>query len=499
MSLLKYQKPHVNKMIRSLHNYNIAIDASDTGTGKTYCALSIAKKLNLKPLIICPKTVLTNWKRVASELDIQPLIITNYDVIVSKMSKEKQEALLKTVDNKSHLYYCYKKYVKIEDMEENEEDSFEDIIFRSIESKKTENKQKSEKTDVQTDVYVCETFEWKIPNNTLIIFDEVHRCKSDKSLHYKLLTSIKNYLTSNIKCLLLSATIADKPRSFKSIAYLLDWVANPKSFNVWLRAATARTGETQTKIINRLLFRKYGSRIKITELGDLFPQNSIQPECYDMDNAVEIEKEYENIKTFIEELREKKSKSNNILSQIIRSRQIIELLKIPSFCELINNHLENNFSVVIFVNFTETLNRLATIFKTKSLIHGNQDEKERTKIVDDFQANKTKLIIANIKAGGVGISLHDIHGNHPRVSIISPTWSAQDTIQTLGRIHRANGKTPTIQKFIFCAGTLEEHICEKLKDKMDNLSMINDGVLHPFPDLNKNNQEKQKLTEYLDV
>jgi superfamily II DNA or RNA helicase len=494
MSLLKYQIPHVNKMIRSLHIYNIAVDASDTGTGKTYCALSIAKMLNLKPLIICPKSVLTNWNRVATELDIEPLIITNYDIIISKMSKKKQEALLKTVDNKSHLYYCYKKYVRINDKKKEEE-------YDEDEDEDEDDDKEQKQTDDQTGVYVCETFEWKIPENTLIIFDEVHRCKSDKSLHYKLLISIKNYLTSNIKCLLLSATIADKPRSFKSIAYLLDWITNPKSFNVWLKAATAISGETQTKTINRTLFRTHGSRIKITKLGDLFPQNSIQPECYDMDNAVEIEKEYENIKTVINELREKKNKSNNILTQIIRSRQIIELLKIPSFCELINNHLENNYSVVIFVNFTETLNRLATFFKTKSVIHGNQNIKERTKIIDDFQANKTKLIIANIETGGVGISLHDIHGNHPRVSIISPSWSAQNTIQTLGRIHRADGKTPAIQKFVFCAGTLEDHICEKLKNKMDNLSMINDGILHPFPDLNKNNQEKekQKLTEYLDV
>jgi superfamily II DNA or RNA helicase len=69
------------------------------------------------------------------------------------------------------------------------------------------------------------------------------------------------------------------------------------------------------------------------------------------------------------------------------------------------------------------------------------------------------------------------------VSIISPTWSAQDTVQTLGRIHRAEGKTPAIQKFVFCAGTIEEYICDKLREKLDDMSMINDGVLHPFPKL----------------
>jgi hypothetical protein len=57
-------------------------------------------------------------------------------------------------------------------------------------------------------------------------------------------------------------------------------------------------------------------------------------------------------------------------------------------------------------------------------------------------------------------------------------------MQTLGRIHRAEGKTPAIQKFVFCAGTIEEYICIKLRSKLDNLSMINDGVLHPFPNIN---------------
>ena len=54
-----------------------------------------------------------------------------------------------------------------------------------------------------------------------------------------------------------------------------------------------------------------------------------------------------------------------------------------------------------------------------------------------------------IQAGGVGVSLHDLHGGHPRMSIISPTWSGQDLKQVLGRIHRAGSKTPAIQKIVF--------------------------------------------------
>jgi SNF2 family DNA or RNA helicase len=97
-----------------------------------------------------------------------------------------------------------------------------------------------------------------------------------------------------------------------------------------------------------------------------------------------------------------------------------------------------------------------------------------------FNEDKSQIIIANIKAGGVGISLHDTHGKYPRVSIISPSWSAQDILQALGRIHRAKGKTETLQKIIFCKDTIEEKICEKVAEKIGNIAMINDGNMSAY-------------------
>ena len=46
--------------------------------------------------------------------------------------------------------------------------------------------------------------------------------------------------------------------------------------------------------------------------------------------------------------------------------------------------------------------------------------------------------------------------SHPRMSIISPSWSGQEMRQTLGRIHRAGSKTPAIQKIVYVAQTYEE-------------------------------------------
>jgi superfamily II DNA or RNA helicase len=162
---------------------------------------------------------------------------------------------------------------------------------------------------------------------------------------------------------------------------------------------------------------------------------------------------------------------------MLRSHQKIEILKIPTFVELANDFIHNKFSVVIFVNFTQTLKTLAEMLKTDSIIYGEQSYEVRIRIIEEFQENKNKIIICNIKAGGIGISLHDIYGRHPRVSIISPTWNSIELTQALGRIHRAGGKSKSLQRIIYIADTVEEKIAEKLKLKLKNINSINNGDL----------------------
>ena len=123
---------------------------------------------------------------------------------------------------------------------------------------------------------------------------------------------------------------------------------------------------------------------------------------------------------------------------------------------------------------------LSNLLDTKCVIHGKQTFEERKDNIRRFQKNQDKIIICNICAGGQSINLNDIHGDHPRISLIVPSYSSTQLVQALGRIHRAGSKTPATHRIIFCSNTVEEHIAKKLKEKVNNLASLNDNDLGIF-------------------
>ena len=83
-----------------------------------------------------------------------------------------------------------------------------------------------------------------------------------------------------------------------------------------------------------------------------------------------------------------------------------------------------------------------------------------------------------VAAGSASVSLHDLNGKHPRHTLINPSYSAINTLQALGRCHRANGKTPVVQRFFFANGVeIEEKMRKRVNLRLTNLDSLNDGDL----------------------
>jgi superfamily II DNA or RNA helicase len=166
------------------------------------------------------------------------------------------------------------------------------------------------------------------------------------------------------------------------------------------------------------------------------------------------------------------------------ARRKVETLKVPLFVEMIEDHFDEGKAVAVFCNFRETIEainfRLSKQKKFRgkiSFVVGCQKDQERQQNIEDFQNDVTQIILCNLEAGGVGISLHDVYGHRPRVSIISPTWKANSIVQALGRVWRANGKSKCLQYIAYASECIEEEICVKVQAKISNLNCLNDGDL----------------------
>ena len=100
--LFDYQVLHVQNLINCLNNNNTVIDTSDTGCGKTYSAIAMCKQLNLTPIIFCPKTIMSNWNKVAKLFKVKPLFICNYETIRNSKYYVNQNKLGNLNKTKNH-------------------------------------------------------------------------------------------------------------------------------------------------------------------------------------------------------------------------------------------------------------------------------------------------------------------------------------------------------------------------------------------------------------
>ncbi len=186
-----------------------------------------------------------------------------------------------------------------------------------------------------------------------------------------------------------------------------------------------------------------------------------------------------------------KEYSAHHFAAIMKARRHSELLKVPAMVNWIVDMYREGISPVVFVNFRETLESIekkltssknfdGTIkFDGKiSKIIGGQTKTKRDEQIEMFQNDISRVCLVMIPAGAASVSLHDLNGNYPRHTLINPSYSAINTLQALGRCHRANGKTPVIQRFFFAEGVeIEDKMRKRVDLRLTNLDSLNDGDL----------------------
>jgi superfamily II DNA or RNA helicase len=319
------------------------------------------------------------------------------------------------------------------------------------------------------------TWEWALPERCLIIFDEAHRMCGSSSASGWIMGAAPKPL------LLLSATIADSPLRMRWLNHQLNICKHNAWYGWCLKNGCVQGrfkqlqfvgGEEVMTRIHQQVFAERGIRVRIADLGAAFPENTVDTMLVPVADGNAVDAEY------YAALQELEEEAPTAAVAMMRARQMAEFQKVPAITEMVEDYVEQGRSVVVFVNFRDTLERLRDTFSQASLIYGGQPDSDRQIAIESFQANQTRICIAMVQAGGVAVSLHDLDGGFPRVSLICPGWSAVELVQALGRIHRNGGKSPCLQKLVFADGTIEQRVQQKVSRKIRNLSALNDGDLN---------------------
>jgi len=403
------------------------LDSSVVGTGKTVVAVHLTQKVKRPVGVICPKAVITNWKREFAEHGIEPLFVLNYEQI-----RNGRTAFLNKAGKK---------------------------IMR-----------------------------WTIPADTLLIFDEVHKSKGAFTQNAQLLISAKQH---GLGIHLLSATACEDPTEMRAIGFALGLhsLNNPKdqlrSWTSWMYSVGCKqdtwgswylADRSKLQGLRKKIYHENcnGFRLTVEDFPDSFRNNRVHTlvvkcqksvgSAYTKQGLTE-----EALIDYIEnEVVAEDPNEEPFIVRLLRARQEAELDKVPELLSLAQDYVDQGLAVVLFVNFRATAQALAESLACRT-IQGGQTAEARQEAVDRFQADQDQVLVANIEAGGTGLSLHDVTGLRPRVSLISPTFNAKSHIQVLGRIHRNGAKSDALQQIVVAADTVEESVMSAINRKCKNL------------------------------
>ena len=448
--LSKYGKSlysHQKDGIKFLLSRNGSILADDMGLGKSIQSIIAALETGVeKILIVCPSSVKINWKR---EINVfcDDVTIVNGRIWPKKTGKF-------TIIN----YDILKNFHTLGDgKKKNPEDPVVEFNRQLVNSR-----------------------------FNLVIVDEAHNLKNNKSIRGEIMTELVVKYNIERAWLLTGTPIANRPMDFFNLLKIIrapiaeNWhyfaqrycdarkmfrtLKNGRKKQIWLTDGASNLDELGAKTKNHIL-----RRLK-NEVLDM-PDKVVIPVYHEL-----TDKQWEEYDRLWDEYLEKRKaekKRGTIqrdLVELILLRKFIAMEAIPETIEIAENALEMDKKVIIFTNFTDELLELAEHFGKKCVIHyGPMTEREKQRSVDNFQNNpNVRVFIGNIKSAGVGITLTE----SDVVIFNSFDWVPGANEQAEDRAYRIGQKNNVTVYYQLFEDTISTRMWEVLQNKKDVISTI---------------------------
>ena len=446
--LMNFQKEGLDFLLKSSGN---ALLADEMGLGKTVQTLSYVstEKQTFPVLIVAPLVTLNNWEREIEKFlkkkSRNGRILESESPSVTLIRTGKSKEL-----PKSDIYVI----------------NYELLLKRSGDL---------EQVGIRT-----------------IVCDEVHNLRSKTTQKYKAVKKLAALSTVQYRIGLSGTPIYNrgseiwpiidilKPGllgSFKEFCEYFCYVNDKGKAIVLENKRASLRNELQKHVMLR---RKKADVLK--ELKDKVRYKEVIASDTDY-YLEELDKIWKKLEDEQKEAQTEFSKSASYHRAIQSERQIAGVAKLPHVINFVKNIMEIEESVVVFCHHKvihKLLHESLQEFSPVSII-GGQSDSTRQDQIDKFQKGESKLMIAGIRAGNVGINLTKAK----YVIFAELDWSPAIHRQAEDRLHRIGQKNTVFAYYLIGNGTLDDHVASILVDKSYEIDAIMDETVDTYENKDK--------------
>jgi len=446
--LMNFQKEGLDFLLKSSGN---ALLADEMGLGKTVQTLAYVstEKQTFPVLIVAPLVTLKNWEREIEKFlkrkSRNGRIVESESPSVTLIRTGKSKEL-----PKSDMYVI----------------NYELLLKRS---------EDIEKLGIRT-----------------IVCDEVHNLRSKTTQKYKAIKKLAALSTVQYRIGLSGTPIYNrgseiwpiidilKPGllgSFKEFCEYFCYVNDKGKAIVLENKRASLRNELQKHVMLR---RKKSDVLK--ELKDKVRYKEVIASDTDF-YLEELDKIWKKLESEQKEAQTEFSKSASYHRAIQSERQIAGIAKLSHVINFVKNIMEIEESVVVFCHHKvihKLLHESLQEFSPVSIIGGQSDNLRQDQI-DKFQRGESKLMIAGIRAGNVGINLT----RAKYVIFAELDWSPAIHRQAEDRLHRIGQKNTVFAYYLIGNGTLDDHVASILVDKSYEIDAIMDETVDTYENKDK--------------
>lgn len=420
---LSHQKEAIEKLVGSKR----FILADDMGLGKTTSTIIAALETEAKKiLIVCPASLKINWQRE----------IENY--------------------SDRSVFICEGKKFSTE----------HDFVIINYDILKNFHDPKSKELTL---LEQC--------NFDLVILDEAHMISNAQAQRTKIINSFVKKI--NRVWLLTGTPMTSRPMNYYN---LLSIIESPVAQN-WMAYAIRYCQGYQFKAGNRKIWNVTGAS-NLEELRDRTSKQilrRLKEEVLDLPDKIITpvylrlkSNEYEELMGDYYDWYDKNPDESSSLtvqfSKLMKVRKVIAKEKVKQTIEFTENILEQGKKVIIFTNFTDTLQTIYQHFGKQAVyLDGSCSNSLRQQAVDSFQNDeKIKIFVGNLKAAGVGLTL-----TSAEVVIMNDlSFVPAEHAQAEDRAYRYGQKSNVLVYYPLFENTIEGKIYDILNHKKKIISTV---------------------------